>query len=102
MKFFYYFKNPQCLKHLLTDGGRHYFKRAMHSGSITCTGCRARGDPYTIAISAAHGSEDINTMPHCAAFGYNFQSKGNKGSNVSLHSFPSDKKRRKMWENACG
>lgn len=25
-----------------------------------------------------------------------------KGGDVSLHSFPSDKKRRKKWENACG
>uniref|UniRef100_A0A672L888 THAP-type domain-containing protein n=1 Tax=Sinocyclocheilus grahami TaxID=75366 RepID=A0A672L888_SINGR len=41
-------------------------------------------------------------MPHCAAFGCNFQSKGNKSSDVSLHSFPSDKKRRKEWEDACG
>ncbi len=44
----------------------------------------------------------INTMPHCAAFGCNFQSKGNKGSDVSLHCFPTDKKRRKEWEDACG
>uniref|UniRef100_A0A672KU85 THAP-type domain-containing protein n=1 Tax=Sinocyclocheilus grahami TaxID=75366 RepID=A0A672KU85_SINGR len=29
-------------------------------------------------------------------------SKGNKSSDVSLHSFPSDKKRRKEWEDACG
>ncbi len=41
-------------------------------------------------------------MPHCAAFGCSFQSKGNKGSDVSFHSFPSDKKRREVWENACG
>uniref|UniRef100_A0A1A7Y6L4 THAP domain-containing protein 1 n=1 Tax=Iconisemion striatum TaxID=60296 RepID=A0A1A7Y6L4_9TELE len=41
-------------------------------------------------------------MPHCAAFGCNFQSKVNKGSDVSLHSFPTDKKRRKQWEDACG
>ena len=41
-------------------------------------------------------------MPHCAAFGCSFQLKGNKGSDLSLHSFPSDKKRRKEWENACG
>ncbi len=41
-------------------------------------------------------------MPHCAAFGCNFQSKGNKGSDVSLHCFPTDKKRRKEWEDACG
>nr|XP_015810537.2 uncharacterized protein LOC107382745 [Nothobranchius furzeri] len=41
-------------------------------------------------------------MPHCAAFGCNFQSKGNKGTGVSLHSFPTDKKRRKQWEDACG
>ncbi|ROI33883.1 Transcription factor E2F6 [Anabarilius grahami] len=30
------------------------------------------------------------------------ESKGNKRSDVSLHSFPSDKKRRKEWEEACG
>uniref|UniRef100_A0A1A8PF11 THAP-type domain-containing protein n=1 Tax=Nothobranchius rachovii TaxID=451742 RepID=A0A1A8PF11_9TELE len=41
-------------------------------------------------------------MPHCAAFGCNFQSEGNKGSDVSLHSFPTGKKRRKQWEDACG
>uniref|UniRef100_A0A1A7XTY7 THAP domain-containing protein 1 n=1 Tax=Iconisemion striatum TaxID=60296 RepID=A0A1A7XTY7_9TELE len=35
---------------------------------------------------------------HCAAFGCNFQSKVNKGSDVSLHSFPTDKKRRKQWQ----
>uniref|UniRef100_A0A8C6K7A9 THAP domain-containing protein 1 n=1 Tax=Nothobranchius furzeri TaxID=105023 RepID=A0A8C6K7A9_NOTFU len=26
----------------------------------------------------------------------------NKGTGVSLHSFPTDKKRRKQWEDACG
>ncbi len=36
------------------------------------------------------------------AFGYNFQSKGNKRSNVRLSCSPSDKKRRKEWEDACG
>lgn len=36
-------------------------------------------------------------MPHCAAFGCSFQSKGNKGSNVSFNSFCSDKKRRNEW-----
>uniref|UniRef100_A0A669C549 Uncharacterized LOC109201326 n=1 Tax=Oreochromis niloticus TaxID=8128 RepID=A0A669C549_ORENI len=41
-------------------------------------------------------------MPHCAAFGCNFQSKGNKGTDVSLHSFPHEKARRKQWEDACG
>lgn len=41
-------------------------------------------------------------MLHCAAFGCNFQSKGNKGNNVCLHSFPKDKKRRNEWEIACG
>ena len=41
-------------------------------------------------------------MPHCAAFGCDFQSKGNKGSDVSLHRFPTDKKMRKKWEDACG
>uniref|UniRef100_A0A671XFB6 THAP-type domain-containing protein n=1 Tax=Sparus aurata TaxID=8175 RepID=A0A671XFB6_SPAAU len=41
-------------------------------------------------------------MPHCAAFGCNFQSKGNKGTDVSLHCFPTDKKRRKEWEDVCG
>uniref|UniRef100_A0A8C6LU82 THAP domain-containing protein 1 n=1 Tax=Nothobranchius furzeri TaxID=105023 RepID=A0A8C6LU82_NOTFU len=41
-------------------------------------------------------------MPHCAAFGCNFQSKGNKGSDVNSHSFPTGKKRRKQWEDACG
>uniref|UniRef100_A0A8C6KYH9 THAP domain-containing protein 1 n=1 Tax=Nothobranchius furzeri TaxID=105023 RepID=A0A8C6KYH9_NOTFU len=41
-------------------------------------------------------------MPHCAAFGCNFQSEGNKGSDVRLHSFPTGKKRRKQWEDACG
>uniref|UniRef100_A0A8C6LG75 THAP domain-containing protein 1 n=1 Tax=Nothobranchius furzeri TaxID=105023 RepID=A0A8C6LG75_NOTFU len=41
-------------------------------------------------------------MLHCAAFGCNFQSEGNKGSDVSLHSFPTGKKRRKQWEDACG
>uniref|UniRef100_A0A8C6PGB1 THAP-type domain-containing protein n=1 Tax=Nothobranchius furzeri TaxID=105023 RepID=A0A8C6PGB1_NOTFU len=39
---------------------------------------------------------------HCAAFGCNFQSEGNKGSDVSLHSFPTGKKRRRQWEDACG
>uniref|UniRef100_A0A8C6Q1G5 THAP domain-containing protein 1 n=1 Tax=Nothobranchius furzeri TaxID=105023 RepID=A0A8C6Q1G5_NOTFU len=41
-------------------------------------------------------------MPHCAAFGCNFQSEDNKGSDVSLHSFPTGKKLRKQWEDACG
>ncbi len=41
-------------------------------------------------------------MPHCATFGCNFQSKGNKGSDVSLHCFPKEKKIRKEWEVACG
>jgi len=41
-------------------------------------------------------------MPHCAAFGCNFQSKGNKNSNVSVQCFPSEKKRRAEWEKACG
>ncbi|KAG1934115.1 hypothetical protein F2P79_020247 [Pimephales promelas] len=41
-------------------------------------------------------------MPNCAAFGCNFQSKGNKGSDVSLHSFPKEKKIRNEWEVACG
>lgn len=41
-------------------------------------------------------------MPHCAAFGCTFQSKGNKETDVSLHSFTKDKKRRKLWEIACG
>lgn len=41
-------------------------------------------------------------MPHCAAIGCNFQSKGNKTTDISLHSFPSDKKRRKQWEHKCG
>uniref|UniRef100_A0A8C6MGS6 THAP domain-containing protein 1 n=1 Tax=Nothobranchius furzeri TaxID=105023 RepID=A0A8C6MGS6_NOTFU len=39
---------------------------------------------------------------HCAAFGCHFQSEGNKGRDVSLHSFPTGKKRRKQWEDACG
>ncbi len=38
-------------------------------------------------------------MPHCVAFGCTFQLKYNWKSDVSLHS---DKKRRKVWENACG
>ncbi|XP_039869404.1 uncharacterized protein LOC120722458 isoform X2 [Simochromis diagramma] len=42
------------------------------------------------------------TMPHCVAFGCNFQSKRNKGTDVSLHSFPHEKTRRKQWEDACG
>lgn len=41
-------------------------------------------------------------MPHCAAIGCNFQSKGNKETDISLHSFPHDKKRRRAWEYACG
>lgn len=41
-------------------------------------------------------------MPHCAAFGCNFQSKGNRKTNVSIHSFPRDTKVRKQWENAVG
>ena len=41
-------------------------------------------------------------MPHCAAFGCRFQSKGNKGSDISIHSFPKDKRRGKKWEDACG
>jgi len=41
-------------------------------------------------------------MPHCEGFGSNFLSKGNKRSNIRLHCFPSDKKRRKEWEDACG
>uniref|UniRef100_A0A8C6PE97 THAP-type domain-containing protein n=1 Tax=Nothobranchius furzeri TaxID=105023 RepID=A0A8C6PE97_NOTFU len=40
-------------------------------------------------------------MLHCAGFGCNFQSEGNKRSDVSLHSFPTGKKRRKQWEGAC-
>ncbi len=36
------------------------------------------------------------------AFGCNFQSKGNKRSNVRRHYFPSDNMRRKEWENTCG
>uniref|UniRef100_A0AAV2LWT0 THAP-type domain-containing protein n=1 Tax=Knipowitschia caucasica TaxID=637954 RepID=A0AAV2LWT0_KNICA len=39
-------------------------------------------------------------MPHCAAFGCNFQSKGNKGSEVSLHSFPKEPKLRILWEDS--
>lgn len=41
-------------------------------------------------------------MPHCAAFGCNFQSKGNKNSDISLHCFPSDVERRAEWAKACG
>uniref|UniRef100_A0A3P8YMA2 THAP-type domain-containing protein n=1 Tax=Esox lucius TaxID=8010 RepID=A0A3P8YMA2_ESOLU len=41
-------------------------------------------------------------MPHCAAFGCNFQSKGNEGSSVSLHCFLHEKIIRKQWEVACG
>lgn len=41
-------------------------------------------------------------MPHCVAFGCNFQSKRNKGTDVSLHSFPHEKTRRKQWEDVCG
>uniref|UniRef100_A0A3P8YNK2 THAP-type domain-containing protein n=1 Tax=Esox lucius TaxID=8010 RepID=A0A3P8YNK2_ESOLU len=36
------------------------------------------------------------------AFGSNFQSNGNKESDVSLHCFPHEKKIRKQWEVACG
>lgn len=43
-----------------------------------------------------------NKMPHCVAYGCNFQSKGNKGSAVSIHSFPKEGKLRKKWEDACG
>lgn len=41
-------------------------------------------------------------MPHCSVFGCNFQSKGNRQSEVSIHSFPKDEKLRKQWEDACG
>ncbi|XP_057709309.1 uncharacterized protein LOC130927468 isoform X3 [Corythoichthys intestinalis] len=40
-------------------------------------------------------------MPRCVAFGCKFQSNNNKGSDESLHRFPVDKKKRKVWENAC-
>lgn len=41
-------------------------------------------------------------MPHCVAVGCNFQSKGNKNSDISLHCFPNEKERRAEWERACG
>uniref|UniRef100_A0A672G6U4 THAP domain-containing protein 1 n=1 Tax=Salarias fasciatus TaxID=181472 RepID=A0A672G6U4_SALFA len=41
-------------------------------------------------------------MPHCVAFGCHFENKGNKGSAVSIHSFPKDRNLRRKWEDACG
>uniref|UniRef100_A0A8C6TKP9 THAP-type domain-containing protein n=1 Tax=Neogobius melanostomus TaxID=47308 RepID=A0A8C6TKP9_9GOBI len=41
-------------------------------------------------------------MPHCVAFGCNFQSKGNKGSEISLHIFPKEQKLREVWEDVVG
>ncbi|XP_029978180.1 uncharacterized protein LOC115410603 isoform X3 [Sphaeramia orbicularis] len=46
--------------------------------------------------------ENDHKMPHCAAFGCHFQSKGNKGTDVSIHTFPREKEIRQQWENACG
>jgi len=46
--------------------------------------------------------EEVATMPHCAAFGWDYQTKGKKTSDVSMQCFPSDKKRRAEWEQACG
>jgi len=54
------------------------------------------------AIGAMHSGDDVRrvaveilrvgTMPHCAAFGCNYQTKGKKNSDVSMHCFPSDKR----------
>lgn len=41
-------------------------------------------------------------MPHCVAVGCNSHSKTNKGGDLTFHRFPSDKKKRKAWEDACG
>ena len=82
------------------------FARAMHSGSMTCKGCVgcvqnrerwANGAKFNCSYILK-----VNIMPHCAAFGCDFQSKSNKGSDVSLHCFPKEKKIRKEWEVACG
>lgn len=41
-------------------------------------------------------------MPHCVAFGCNYNTHKNKKSEVSLHRFPSDIHRRSQWEKAVG
>lgn len=41
-------------------------------------------------------------MPHCSAHGCNFQTKGKKESDISLHSFPKQNVKRKQWEQAVG
>lgn len=38
----------------------------------------------------------------CVAFGCIYPPRGKRGSDISLHGFPKDKKLRKIWEDACG
>ncbi len=69
---------------------------------MTCIGCVQSRERWANGAVNCSYILNVNIMPHCAAFGCNFQSKGNKGSDVSLHCFPKEKKIRKEWEVACG
>lgn len=63
----------------------------------------ALGELLTLPVAVFTAkNKNTDTMPQCEAFGCNFLSKGNKRSAVSLHYFPSDKKRRKEREEVCG
>ena len=76
---------------------------AMHSGLVMYFSLEKGVNGATITFCYFYRStEKTSIQCHTAAFGCSFQSKGNEGSNVSLHSFPCDKKRRKKWDSACG
>lgn len=49
---------------------------------------------YSFSCALQSNSSNIR-MQHCISFGCNFQLKWNKRSDISLHSFPADKKMKK-------
>ncbi len=56
----------------------------VHSASMTSLGELLALISIAFGLLPKHNSENTILIPHCVAFGCNFQSKGNKRSNARL------------------